>query len=67
MMAAIRRWLGLGESPEQIRARDRERQFEDVKHGLHDAARRVHFIEMESELRARGLLPYRDRDGEHDQ
>jgi hypothetical protein len=66
MMAVIRRLLGLEESPEEIRARERAQQFEDVKDGLHDAARRVHFLEMESELRARGILPKRETERDRD-
>lgn len=55
-MSALLRLLGLepsGHSEEQEREQMRKDQYERIKHGLHEAAQRVHYLEIEEELRSR--------------
>lgn len=50
MMTWIKRWLGRDSGlPED----ERKRKEMDIKKGLHEAASRVHFLEVEAELKRR--------------
>lgn len=54
-MALLRRLFGVASSEEKDQAVERERQYAEIQRGLHEAAQRVHYLEIEAQLRARGL------------
>ena len=55
MMAVLRRLLGAEQQSEQDQARERERQYQLVREGLQDAARRVRLLEIEADVRSRSI------------
>jgi hypothetical protein len=62
-MSALRRFFRMNETSETLQRRWREEQFEQVKEGLHEAAQRVNFLELEAEVKARGVRRHGNNQG----